>query len=146
MRQDGTIAPWIRGLSRFFDADVLQFSRLLSWELSHFDRFAAAEPLLDAIHRMHPEDVEACASFARCAAALDHWPEVEAATAATLAGVDREAAAQAELRYLRALALAPLGKRAEAFRELEWVRAHATAADLQAAAEAEARKLGPTRR
>ena len=146
VRQDGTIAPWIRGLSRFFDADVLQFSRLLSWELSHFDRFAAAEPLLDAIHRMHPEDVEACVSFARCAAALDHWPEVEAATAATLAGVDREAAAQAELRYLRALALARLGKRAEAFRELEWVRAHAAAADLQAAAEAEARKLGPTRR
>src|SRR5262249_6868794 len=105
---DGRLAPWRLGLLSFFDKDILQFSRLLSWELSQFERHAAAEPLLGAIRIMRPGDLEACVAYARCAAALEHWHEVEVAAANTLAVVGPDNPALANLHYLRGAALARL--------------------------------------
>ena len=141
-RNNGAVAPWVLGLATFYDQDVRPFAGLLAWELSRLGRFAAAEPLFDATHLMHPRDPDASLSFARCAAVLDHWPQVEAATSSTLAAVNREDPAFAEMRYLRALALARLGRGGEALRECEWVVAHAAPGSaLQAAAAEEARGL-----
>jgi hypothetical protein len=96
---------------------------------------------------MHPEDVDACLAFARCAAGLGQWSDVEAATAGTLAAADRNHPGAAELHYLRGLALGRLGQNGEARHELEWAGSLATpGSELQTAAAAEARKLGAARR
>jgi hypothetical protein len=143
---DGMIAPWIAGLQPFFDRDVRPFTRLLSWELSRFGRYTAAMPLLQAVHIMHPEETDACIAYAQCAALLAAWPEIDAATAITLAAAG-DKPVPADLRYLRGVALARLGRNADALRELELAYTLAPAgSDLRGAAGAEARALGPVRR
>jgi tetratricopeptide (TPR) repeat protein len=143
VRADGTVAPWVEALAGFFDEDIRPFARLLSWELAHFDRYSAAAPLCEAVHVMHPDDVEACLSYARCVAALERWPEVEVSVSSTLAMAAGEPQGLAELHYLRGVALGQLGRRDDALRDLEWARARAEpGSELQAAADAEARSLG----
>jgi len=140
---DGTVAPWVEALGGLFDKDIRPFARLLSWELSHFDRYAAAAPWFEAIHVMHPDDVDACLAYARCVAALQRWPEVEVSVSSTLATVTGESAGLAELHYLRGLARAGLGRADDARGDFETARAGAAAgSDLQAAADQEARRLG----
>ena len=147
VQQDGVIAPWISGLGAFFDKDVRPFARLLAWELEHLSRFVAAQPLYEAILVMHPEDPEVCLSYARCAAAQERWLGVATATSNTLGALPRDKPAPAELHYLRGMALGRLGQRAEALEELERARAATVpGSELQAAAEAETRRLGPARR
>lgn len=142
VQKDGVIAQWIAGLGAFFDKDVRPFARLLAWELEHFGRFVAAQPLYEAILVMHPEDPETCLAYARCAAAQGRWMGIDIATSNTLAALPRGQPAPAELHYLRGVALARLGRRGEALVQLELARARAApGSDLQAAAEAEARGL-----
>jgi dolichyl-phosphate-mannose-protein mannosyltransferase len=142
LMRDGAVAPWVLGLSEFFDQDVRPFTMLLGWELANFDRFDSAAPLLEAIHVMHADDVGACLAYARCAAALERWPAVEAAASSTKAAA-RDSSGLDELSYLQGLALARLGRKSDALRELEWARDRAEpGSDLRAAAEAEVRRLG----
>ncbi len=147
LQEGGVIAPWVFGLEAFFDADVRPFARLLAWELVRLDRFAAAEPLTEAVHFMHTSDVAACLAFVRCAGALQHWVKVEDGAARTIPRADEQDPSLPELRYVRALALTDLGRKSEALRELEWVLARAPRdGELWAAAEALVRRLGPLQR
>jgi hypothetical protein len=90
---DGTVAPWVEALGGLFDKNIRPFARLLSWELSHFDRYAAAAPLFEAIHVMHPDDVDAV------------WPTRAACGAPALArgrGLGLEHAGDGDRRIRRA--------------------------------------------
>jgi hypothetical protein len=147
VQADGVIAPWIGGLSSFFDKDVRPFARLLAWELEHMSRFVAAQPLYESILVMHPEETEACLAYARCAAAQERWMGVATATSNTLGALPRGQAAPAELYYLRGLSLGRLGQREDGLADLERARTLAApGSDLRAAAEAEARRLSAARR
>ena len=140
---NGAVAPWVLGLGEFFDQNVRPFTMLLGWELASFERYGSAAPLLEAVHVMHPDDVEACLAYARCVAALERWPEVEVSVSSTLATATGESAGRAELHYLRGLARAGLGRADDARSDFESARVGATpGSDLQAAADHEARRLG----
>jgi len=139
---NGAVAPWVLGLSEFFDQNVRPFTMLLGWELANLERYDSAAPLLEATHVMHPDDVDACLAYARCAAALERWPALEAAAASTKAAA-RDSSRLDELSYMQGVALARLGRRSDALRELEWARDRAApGSDLRAAAEAEVQRLG----
>jgi hypothetical protein len=144
---DGEVALWVHGLLAFFDANVLEFTRLLGWELAHLDRWVGAEPLNQAIHLMHPANVTECLAYVRCAATLEHWDRVGVATTRTIEVAAAEDPSLPELHYLRALALGHVGRVERARAELEWVLERAPrGSELWTAAEAEARRLGAPRR
>jgi dolichyl-phosphate-mannose-protein mannosyltransferase len=107
---DGEIAPWVRSLTAFFDAEVRPFAQSLARELARHDHVAAALPLAEAIHLQHPGEVRACIAFVQCAGALERWPAAEAAMARTIAVADRADPALPELRLERARVLVKLGR------------------------------------